>query len=123
MHQKQAFPGNGYTRQEFNTIFQVYSRNVYDGFFRDFSFGEVNGRYLMAFREQAGKTPLLTIEKKVLGPDRALFTAKDDDGREVARSEKLDSFTRQMGLFIEKVKMEREGLYKSGADKIVGYMK
>lgn len=111
--------GQGYTRHEFNSIFQVYSSEVYNGFFRDFSFGEVNGRYLMAFREQAGKTPLLTIEKKVLGPDRVLFSARDPEAREVARSEKLDSFTRQLRLFIEKVKIEREG----GADKKIGYMK
>jgi hypothetical protein len=108
----------GYTRQEFNAIFQVYSREVYSGFFRDFSFGEVNGRYLMAFREQAGKTPLLTIEKRVIGPDRVLFSARDADAREVARSEKLDSFTRQLRLFIERVKAMRE----PGADKRVGYI-
>ncbi len=119
MQQKQAFSGNGYTRHEFNAIFQVYSQNVYEGFFRDFSFGEINGRYLMAFREQAGKTPLLTIEKKVLGPQRVLFMARDEESREVARSEKLESFTRQLAMFIEKVKMEREG----GVDKKVGYLK
>ena len=111
--------GQGYTNREFNQIFQVYSRNVYNGFFKDFSFGEVNGRYLMGFREQAGKTPLLTIEKRVLGPDRVLFSAVNPEGREVARSEKIESFTRQLDIFIEKVKVERE----SGPDKKLGYMK
>lgn len=111
--------GQGYTNREFNAIFQVYSSNVYDGFFRDFSFGEVNGRYLMGFREQAGKTPFLIIEKRVLGPERVLFIGSNAEGREVARSEKIDSFTRQLRLFIEKVKLERAG----GADKQVGYMK
>lgn len=119
MLHKNTSPGNGYTRHEFNSIFQVYSSEVYSGFFKDFSFGEVNGRYLMAFREQAGKTPLLTIEKRVLGPERVLFAAHDPEGREVARSEKLESFTRQLRLFIEKVKIERE----TGPDKKIGYMK
>ena len=119
MLQKPTAAGQGYTRHEFNSIFQVYSQHVYDGLFKDFSFGEVNGRYLMAFREQAGKTPLLTIEKRVLGPDRVLFMARDDEAREVARSEKLDSFTRQLRLFIEKVKIERAG----DDDKKVGYLK
>lgn len=111
--------GGGYTRHEFNAIFQVYSAEVYSGFFKDFSFGEVNGRYMMAFREQAGKTPLLMIEKRILGPDRVLFIGHGPEAREVARSEKLDSFTRQLKLFIEKVKAEREG----GSDKKLSYMK
>lgn len=111
--------GGGYTRHEFNAIFQVYSAEVYSGFFKDFSFGEVNGKYLMAFREQAGKTPFLTIEKRVLGPDRALFIGYGPEARDVARSEKLESFTRQLKLYIEKVKAEREG----GADKKLSYMK
>lgn len=119
MSQKFPGPGGGYTRFEFNSIFQVYSREVYGGFFKDFSFGEVDGRFLMAFREQAGKTPFLIIEKRVLGPERALFSARDCDGREVSRSEKLESFTRQLRLYIEKVKAEREGI----AGKKVGYLK
>lgn len=110
----------GYTRHEFNSIFQVYSSNVYTGLFKDFSFGEVRGRYLMAFREEAGKTPLLTIEKRVLGPERVLFLAVNPDGREVARSEKIDSFVRQMKLFIEQILIERAG---KGADKKISYMK
>lgn len=115
----QKITGGGYTRHEFNSIFQVYSSEVYSGFFKDFSFGEVNGRFMMAFREQAGKTPLLTIEKRILGPDRVLFIGYSGEAREVARSEKLESFTRQLKLFIEKVKLEREG----GSDKKLGYMR
>ncbi|HPF78347.1 MAG TPA: DUF2794 domain-containing protein, partial [Alphaproteobacteria bacterium] len=65
----------GYTRKEFGAIFQIYSQNVYNGLFRDFSFSEVQGRYYISFREEAGKTPLITIEKQRLGPDRVLFTA------------------------------------------------
>ena len=116
---QKTITGGGYTRHEFNSIFQVYSSEVYGGFFKDFSFGEVNGRFLMAFREQAGKTPFLTIEKRVLGPDRVLFGAVNAEGREVARSEKLDSFVCQLKIYIETVKASRE----TGADKKLGYMR
>ena len=119
MQQKSVSDAVGYTRREFNALFQVYSREVYTGFFKDFSFGEADGKYLMAFREQAGKTPLLTIEKRVLGPERVLFSARSPEGREVARSEKLESFVNQMRAFIDRVKLERE----TGTDKKIGYMK
>lgn len=120
MLQKTTASAQGYTRHEFNSIFQVYSSHVYSGLFKDFSFGEVRGRYLIAFREEAGKTPLLTIEKRVLGPDRVLFSAVNPDGREVARSEKLDSFVRQMRVFIEQIQMERAGKHASNK---ISYLK
>ena len=93
----------GYTRHEFGKIFQIYSQNVYSGLFRDFSFAQIGGQYFISFREEAGKTPLITIEKRRLGPDRSLFvaTAPGPKGApiEIARSEKID-------IFVEKVKDE-----------------
>jgi hypothetical protein len=95
----------GYTRYEFSVIFQIYSQNVYTGLFKDFSFTESNGRYFVSFREEAGKTPLITIEKRKLGPDRALFVATSPGPRntlvEIARSEKIEAFSRQLRIKIE----------------------
>jgi hypothetical protein len=86
----------GYSRSEFGAIFQVYSQNVYTGLFRDFSLSQQGGRYLISFREEAGQTPLVTIEKRRLGPGRALFVATTP-GRggiptEIARSEHICAF-------------------------------
>lgn len=93
--QKQA-QAVGYTRYEFGAIFQVYSQNVYAGLFKDFSFTEQNGHYYISFREEAGKTPLITILKRRLGPDRSLFIATTPGPKgsvvEIARSEKIDHF-------------------------------
>lgn len=101
----------GYSRKEFGAIFQIYSQNVYNGFFRDFSFSEINGRYFISFREEAGKTPLITIEKRRLGPDRALFVATMPGPKkaliEIARSEKIDPFTRQLKEKIEALRTGR----------------
>lgn len=98
-------PKIGYSRKEFGAIFQIYSRNVYTGLFRDFSFSELNGRYFISFREEAGKTPLVTIEKRRLGPERSLFVATSpgpkDQLIEIARSEKLEAFIRQLQKKIE----------------------
>lgn len=89
-------PLTGYSRAEFGAIFQLYSQNVYTGLFRDFSFTEHSGRFYISFREEAGKAPLVTIEKRRLGPDRHLFVATSPgrQGRlmEIARSEKIQSF-------------------------------
>ena len=97
----------GYTRSEFGRIFQIYSQNVYSGLFRDFSFSEINGQYFISFREEAGKTPLVTIEKRRLGPDRALFVATTPGPKgqpvEIVRSEKVD-------IFVERLKIEIDGL-------------
>jgi len=101
----------GYTRREFSAIFQIYSQNVYSGLFRDFSFSEHEGRYFISFREEAGKTPLVTIEKKRLGPDRALFVATSPGPRkqliEIARSEKIESFVTQLKMKIEAMRRGR----------------
>jgi len=95
----------GYTRKEFGAIFQLYSQNVFTGLFRDFSFTDINGRYYISFREEASKTPLVTIEKKKLGPDRVLFVATSPGPKnqlvEIARSEKIESFIRQLRGKIE----------------------
>ncbi len=86
----------GYSRAEFGAIFQVYSQNVYNGLFRDFSFTEYNGHFYLSFREEAGKSPLITIEKRRLGPDRYLFVATTPGAHgqltEIVRSEKILSF-------------------------------
>ncbi|MEM7617777.1 MAG: hypothetical protein AAF244_00200 [Pseudomonadota bacterium] len=90
----------GYTRKEFGAIFQLYSQNVYKGLFKDFSFLEVKGKYYISFREEAGKQPLITIEKRRLSADRVLFVATTpapkNELTEIARSEKIDSFIRQL---------------------------
>lgn len=106
----------GYTRKEFGAIFQLYSQNVYTGLFKDFSFIDLNGRYFISFREEAGKAPLVSIEKRRLGPDRVLFVATSPHGYksggkgangghkqlvEIARSEKLEPFIRQLQTKIE----------------------
>ena len=101
----------GYTRKEFGAIFQVYSRNVYNGLFRDFSFAEYQDRYFISFREEAGKTPLITVEKRRLGPDRVLFVATMPGLRgqivEIVRSEKIENFVEQLGDKIEALRETR----------------
>ena len=93
-------PKIGYTRREFGQIFQIYSQNVYYGLFKDFSFTESNGRYFISFREEAGKIPLITIEKRKIGSDRALFVATTPGYKgaliEIAKSEKIDAFVVQL---------------------------
>jgi hypothetical protein len=95
----------GYSRKEFGAIFQLYSQNVYNGLFKDFSFSDINGKYYISFREEAGKIPLITIEKRRLGADKALFIATSPGPHhqlvEIARSEKLLSFIRQLKGKIE----------------------
>lgn len=95
----------GYSRKEFGAIFQIYSQNVYNGLFRDFSFTDTKNRYYISFREEAGKTPLITVEKQKLGPDRVLFIATTPGPKEtlveIARSEKIESFARQLKGKIE----------------------
>ncbi|MEM6781537.1 MAG: hypothetical protein AAF569_06705 [Pseudomonadota bacterium] len=112
----------GYSRREFSAIFQIYSQHVYTGLFKDFSFSEVNGRYYISFREEAGKTPLITIEKQKLGPDRVLFiaTSPGEKGvlKEVARSEKLDSFVKQVRQKIESLRIDR-----TSADNVKGMLR
>lgn len=102
----------GYTRDEFRKIFQIYSFYVYKGLFKDFSFAEIDGRYFISFKEDAGKTPLVTIEKKKLSSDRALFvaTAPNGDNKlvEIARSEKIDAFVEQVKAKIEKIVEQRK---------------
>lgn len=101
----------GYTRYEFGQIFQIYSRHVYTGLFRDFTFAEMGGRYFISFREEAGKIPLVTIEKRRLGPDRSLFiaTTPGPAGRLIplARSEKIESFVAQLTQAVDAVAATR----------------
>ena len=101
----------GYTRSEFGRIFQIYSQNVYSGFFRDFSFTELNGQYYISFREEAGKTPLITVEKRRLGPDKSLFVATTPGPKgqpvEIVRSEKIE-------LFVERLKIEIDDMRENG---------
>ncbi len=111
-------PKIGYTRREFGLIFQIYSQNVYSGLFRDFSFSEIDGRYFISFREEAGKTPLVTIEKRRLGPDRSLFVATSPGVKgaleDIARSEKIESFISQLRAKIDTMHTGR----KHGADNV-----
>ncbi|MEM6811586.1 MAG: hypothetical protein AAF549_03870 [Pseudomonadota bacterium] len=112
----------GYTRKEFGAIFQIYSQNVYYGLFKDFSFVESKGRYYISFREEAGKTPLITIEKQRLGPDRVLFIATSPGPKntliEIARSEKIDPFIRQLRGKIEILRNGR-GNSSSGSTQTI----
>lgn len=119
MNGKSAAPAKiGYTNREFNAIFQLYSRNVYTGLFRDFSFAEYNGRYFISFREEAGKTPLISVEKRRLGPDRALFVATTTGPRgqpmDIARSEKIEAFVEQLGAVIDRLRDERQPARQGG---------
>ncbi len=106
----------GYTRYEFGKIFQVYSQNVYSGLFRDFSFAEIGGQYFISFKEDAGKTPLITVEKRRIGPERSLFVATVPGPKgepvEIVRSEKIDAFTERLRSEIEALR-ERSLLGKS----------
>jgi len=116
-------PKIGYTRKEFGAIFQLYSQNVYNGLFKDFSFIEIKGKYFISFREEAGKTPLITIEKQRLGPDTVLFIATTPAPKnqviEIARSEKIDAFIRQLKGKIEILRNAKSTNATSGnyADK------
>ncbi len=112
MSKKSSYEGKiGYTRKEFGAIFQLYSQNVYTGLFKDFSFIDINGKYFISFREEAGATPLITIEKRKIGGDRVLFVATSPAGKEalneIARSEKIDSFIRQLKGKIEIIKSSK----------------
>ncbi len=111
----------GYSRKEFGAIFQIYSQNVYNGLFRDFSFTETDSRYYISFCEEAGKTPLITVEKKKLGSDRALFIATTLGPRdilvEIARSEKIESFVRQLKGKIEILATNRSDGSKTSFSK------
>ncbi|PZO87832.1 MAG: hypothetical protein DI626_03085 [Micavibrio aeruginosavorus] len=106
----------GYTRYEFGQIFQIYSQNVYSGFFRDFSFGEIQGRYYISFREEAGKTPLITVEKRRLGSDRNLFVATTPGARgepvEIVRSEKIDAFAERLKAEIAAMREKKNTVLK-----------
>lgn len=104
----------GYSRYEFGKIFQIYSQNVYSGLFRDFSFSEIGGRYYISFREEAGKTPLITIEKRRLGPDKSLFVATTTGLKgqpvEIVRSEKIDIFAERVKDEINNLRTEHKTL-------------
>lgn len=106
----------GYTRYEFGKIFQIYSQNVYSGLFRDFSFSDIGGRYYISFKEEAGKTPLITIEKRRVGPDRNLFVATTPGPKgepvEIVRSEKIDLFAERVK---EQINALRENAVSGGA--------
>lgn len=112
----------GYTRKEFSAIFRIYSQYVYTGLFKDFSFADTGGKYFISFREDAGKTPLITIEKQKLGPDRSLFIATSPGPKntilEIARSEKIDAFVKQVKQKIEILKLER-----STGDNVKGMLR
>ena len=110
----------GYTRKEFGIIFQVYSRAVYKNIFKDFSFTELNNQFFISFREEAGKKPLITIEKRKLGPKASLFIATQAGSRgavlTVARSEKIESFAEQLENVILSIEASKKGA-KLSSDK------
>lgn len=112
-----ATPKIGYTRYEFSLIFQVYSRNVYTNFFRDFSFTEHNGHYFISFREEAGAVPLITVQKRKLGPDRSLFVATTPGAHgqpvEIVRSEKIESFVQRLNEEVEILRARKASGKKS----------
>lgn len=103
-------PKIGYTRHEFRMIFQIYSQNVYSGLFKDFGFSEYQGRYFISFKEEAGKTPLITVEKRRLGPDHSLFVATTPGPHgqpvDIVRSEKIDIFAARLREEIDRIKQE-----------------
>lgn len=108
MSLNQSWAKIGYSRYEFGKIFQIYSQNVYSGLFRDFSFAEINGQFFISFREEAGKTPLITVEKRRFGPDRSLFVATTPGAKgqpqEIVRSEKIDIFAERLKAKIDELR-------------------
>ncbi len=106
-------PKIGYTRHEFGLIFQVYSRNVYTGLFKDFSFTEHAGHYFISFRDEAGAIPLITVQKRKLGPDRSLFIATtpglQGNPIEIVRSEKIDNFVEKLREEVDKLRESKAG--------------
>ena len=102
----------GYTRREFGAIFQIYAKCVYKGIFKDFSFTEINGQFYISFREEAGQSPLITIEKQKRGPDKSLFIATTPGPRsqllQIARSEKISSFAEQLENAIASLEQTRK---------------
>lgn len=112
MNQPALAPKIGYTRHEFGLIFQVYSRNVYTGLFKDFSFTEHDNHYFISFREDAGKIPLITVQKRRLGPDRSLFIATTPGASgqpvEIVRSEKIDNFVQKLRDEVDQLLLVRQ---------------
>ena len=95
----------GYSKNEFRAILMVYSHYVFQGLFKDFSFSNHHGRYFVAFLEEAGRVPLVTIEKQYPAPDQVLFVATMPGMRgrliEIAKSETIGPFIQQLTNSIE----------------------
>ncbi|MGB1077777.1 MAG: DUF2794 domain-containing protein [Bdellovibrionales bacterium] len=102
----------GYTRREFQQIFQVYANGVFEGLFKDFSFSDTKDRYFISFSADAGQNPLITIEKQKISADKALFIATTPAPkgtlRQVARSEKIGHFIEQLKQAIALIKLENK---------------
>lgn len=100
----------GYTRREFQQIFQVYANGVFEGLFKDFSFSDGKDCFFISFRADAGQKPLITIEKRKMSPDKVLFIATipapKGSFRQVARSEKIGHFIEQLRQAITLLKVE-----------------
>ena len=90
----------GYKTNEFRAIIGVYQQNVPDGFFRDYSMTDAEEGLLISFHRDSRQPPLITVEKRRLGPDKALFVASMTGVRgevvEVERSEKIDNFIEKL---------------------------
>ncbi len=102
----------GYTRREFQQIFQVYAHGVFEGLFKDFSFSEGKDRFFISFRAEAGQKPLITIEKQKIIADKTLFIATTPAPkgtiRQIARSEKIESFILQLRQAITLLRSEQK---------------
>ena len=102
----------GYTRREFQQIFQIYANGVFEGLFKDFSFSDTKDRYFISFSADAGQNPLITIEKKRISADKSLFIATTPAPkgalRQVARSEKIGHFVEQLRQAVTLLNLEQK---------------
>lgn len=101
----------GYTRREFQQIFQLYAQSVYEGLFKDFCFSDAKDRYFISFRADASQQPVITIEKRKLSANSVLFIATTPAPkgtlRQVARSEKIGHFVEQLRQAIQVLNVEK----------------
>jgi hypothetical protein len=101
----------GYTRREFQQIFQIYAQGVFEGMFKDFCFSDSKNRYFISFRTDAGQQPIITIEKRKLSATSVLFVATTPAPkgalRQIARSEKIGHFVEQLRQAIQILRIEQ----------------
>ena len=93
-------PKIGYTTGEFKALIAVYLQNVPDGFLRDYSLTDTKNAFLLSFHRDSRQPPVITVEKRLLGPDNALFVASVTGAKgqvvEVERSGDIGHFVQKL---------------------------